>query len=202
MPSEPRRRRSPTLKKASVLSVRMEPELREVLQRSAAEAGMTLSEEAAQRLQGSLDQEETDARMWGRSELRALFRLCGVVASDLERITGRNCFEDPATYLQIEQAVRQVLRQFAPPGTTEFEKQPAPVVGRGTEILSGKPAAPGAKARQMGAARAMIALHEIADVVNPKLARDIRAGLSRLADLLPRWPDSIEAPDANRKGKP
>lgn len=202
-PAKPRRRRSPTLRKASFLSVRVEPELREALQQSATEAGLTLSEEISQRLQGSLDQERTDTRMWGRSELRALFRLCGVIASDIEQLTGRSSFEDPATFLQVEQAVRQVFRQFAPTGTAEFEKRPAPVVGRGAEILSGEPAAPSTQARQMGAARAMITLHEIAERANPKLARDIRAGLSRLADLLPRWPDAADAtaPKNARKGK-
>src|SRR5690242_2730063 len=86
--------------RAATFSTRLSADLRQKLERAAASAGTTLTEQIETRLARSFEKEEATA-----VQDRAALRVVGEVMRRLDSAVGRRWAEDPWTFGQLEQAI-------------------------------------------------------------------------------------------------
>ena len=92
------------------LNMRTTRELREKLEKNAANSGRSLAQEVEYRLEQSFRDEEA----LGGRQLHALFGLLGNAAALIEEQTGKSCFEHFSIWLAVQGAWQHLIVGFGP----------------------------------------------------------------------------------------
>ena len=105
--------------KRAPLNMRTTQEVRERLEKAAADSGRSLVQEVEVRLEQSFLEEDA----LGGMQFRALFRLLGNAAVLIERKTGKSCFEDWNTWVAVQGAWTELGGTYiGPPKPKEWLK--------------------------------------------------------------------------------
>ena len=109
------------------LKTRMKEPLRAKLEAAAEENGVSLNAEAVQRLERSFAEEKSRAAIsdeavngfyasFGKPETFLVARLLANAIHTIEAVTGKNWMDDPEAHRQTQEACKNILDAFRPPG--------------------------------------------------------------------------------------
>ena len=113
--------------KRTPLNMRTTRELRERLEREAADSGRSLAQEVEARLERSFAEEKSRAAIsdeavggvyasFGKPETFLVARLLANAIHTIEAVTGKNWMDDPKAHRQTQEACKNILDAFRPPG--------------------------------------------------------------------------------------
>ncbi len=112
--------------KRTPLNMRSTRELRERLEREAADSGRSLAQEVEFRLERSFEEEKSQAAIsdeavggvyasFGKLETFLVARLLANAIQTIEAVTGKNWMDDPEVHRQTQEACKTILDAFRPP---------------------------------------------------------------------------------------
>ena len=112
--------------KRTPLNMRTTRELRERLEREAADSGRSLAQEIEFRLERSFAEEKSQAEIsdeavggfytsFGKLETFLVARLLANAIHTIEAVTGKNWMDDPEAHRQTQEACKTILDAFRPP---------------------------------------------------------------------------------------
>ena len=113
--------------KRTPLNMRTTRELRERLEREAADSGRSLAQEVEFRLEQSFAEEKSQAEFsdervravyaqFGTLETFLVARMLANAIHTIEAVTGKNWMDDPEAHRQTQEACKNILDAFRPPG--------------------------------------------------------------------------------------
>ena len=98
------------------LNMRTTQEVRDRLERDAADSGRSLVQEVEAHLERSFQEEDA----LGGRQLRSMFGLLANAAVLIQEQTGKSCFEDWDTWIAVNEAWKRLIWAFAPPWPQEW----------------------------------------------------------------------------------
>ena len=102
------------------LKARMKEPLRAKLEAAAEAKGVSLNAEMVHRLEQSFAEEKSQAREFyapfGKPETFLVARLLANAIHTIEAVTGKNWMDDPEAHRQTQEACKNILDAFRPPG--------------------------------------------------------------------------------------
>lgn len=109
---------APADRKSVGVSLRLKPEVRDVLKREAEARGNTLTGEITERINNaaaaSLASERSDFHAYGSPRVRALMHLIGMTVRNFEAFGDDTLWDDPVEYETMMEAVTTILAAFHP----------------------------------------------------------------------------------------
>jgi hypothetical protein len=98
--------------KRASFNTRLRQSIKERLEREAAKAGRSLSEEIERRLEASLEREDIRTRFYGGPELDALYKQIASAAEFIELKRGKSWIKDYEAFIAFNAALKSILRQL------------------------------------------------------------------------------------------